>query len=124
MLVNEGVNLGIAIYNMRQDEGAPYETLFRDETVGALDAANGKEYVRMLRRALDLGGVHQIIFISHTPLVWQLADQILSVGDGHVVAGNLEGAITEPPVAFPPLWTDADGADRASPIDICVDQVE
>jgi DNA repair protein SbcC/Rad50 len=56
VLVNEAVNLGIAIYNMRQGEGIRYETLFRDETVGALDAANSKEYVRMLRRAMDLGG--------------------------------------------------------------------
>ena len=67
VLVNEAVNLGIAIYNMRQGEGICYETLFRDETVGALDAANGKEYVRMLRRAMDLGGFHQVIFICHTP---------------------------------------------------------
>jgi exonuclease SbcC len=69
VLVNEAVNLGIAIYNMRQGEGIRYETLFRDETVGALDAANSKEYVHMLRRAMDLGGFHQVIFVCHTPLV-------------------------------------------------------
>jgi exonuclease SbcC len=103
VLVNEAVNLGIAIYNMRQGEGIRYETLFRDETVGALDAANGKEYVRMLRRAVDLGGFHQVIFICHTPLVWELADQILTVGDGHVVVGNLEGAVSETPSVFPHL---------------------
>jgi exonuclease SbcC len=103
VLVNEAVNLGIAIYNMRQGEGIRYETLFRDETVGALDAANGREYVRMLRRAMDLGGFRQVIFICHTPLVWELADQILTVGDGHVVAGNLEGAVSEPPSVFLPL---------------------
>jgi exonuclease SbcC len=84
VLVNEAVNLGIAIYNMRQGEGIRYETLFRDETVGALDAVNGKEYVRMLRRAMDLGGFHQVIFICHTPLVWELADSILTVGGGHM----------------------------------------
>jgi len=70
VLVNEAVNLGIAIYNMRQGEGIRYETLFRDETVGVLDAVNGKEYVRMLRRPMDLGGFLQVIFIFHTPLVW------------------------------------------------------
>ena len=43
VLVNEAVNLGIAIYDMRQGEGIRYETLFRDKTAGALDAANGKE---------------------------------------------------------------------------------
>jgi exonuclease SbcC len=97
VLVNEAVNLGITIYNTRQGEGIHYETLFRDETVGALDAANAREYVRMLRRAMDLGGFHQVIFICHTPLVWELADQILTVGDGHVAVGNREGAVSEPP---------------------------
>ncbi len=92
VLVNEAVNLGIAIYHMRQGEGIRYETLFRDETVGALDAANGKEYVRMLRRAMDLGGFHQVIFICHTPLVWELADNILSVGGGCVVVGDQRAA--------------------------------
>jgi exonuclease SbcC len=103
VLVNEAVNLGIAIYNMRQGEGIRYETLFRDETVGALDAVNGEEYVRMLRRAMDLGGFHQIFFICHTPLVWELADQILTVGDGNAAIGNLERAVSEPPSALPPL---------------------
>jgi exonuclease SbcC len=88
VLVNEAVNLGIAIYNMQQGEGIHYETLFRDETVGALDAANGKEYVRMLRRAMDLGGFHQVIFICHAPLVWELADRVLSVAGGGVVVGS------------------------------------
>jgi DNA repair exonuclease SbcCD ATPase subunit len=50
VLVNEAVNLGIAIYNMRRGESIRYETLFRDETVGALDAVNGKGYVGMLMR--------------------------------------------------------------------------
>ena len=93
VLVNEAVNLGIAIYNMRQGEGIRYETLFRDETVGALDATNAKEYVRMLRRAMDLGGFHQVIFICHTPLVWELADRILEVHGGQVSPGG-ETALT------------------------------
>ena len=88
VLVNEALNLDIAIYNLRQGEGIRYETLFRDETVGALDAVNGKEYVRMLRRAMDLGGFHQVIFICYSPLVRELADNILSIGGGRVIAGH------------------------------------
>ncbi len=102
VLVNEAVNLGIAIYNMRQGEGIRYETLFRDETVGALDAVNGKEYVRMLRRAIDLGGFHQVIFISHTPLVWEMVDRILSAGDGRVVVGNSGDVGTDFPISDTP----------------------
>jgi ABC-type hemin transport system ATPase subunit len=101
--------LGIAIYNMRQGEGIGYETLFRDESVGALDAVNGKEYVRLLRRAMDLGGFHQVIFICHTPLVWELADDVLSVGGGCVVMGDREAAVTTEPLqpAGPPNLLDA-----------------
>jgi len=84
VLVNEAVNLGIAIYNMRQGEGIRYETLFRDETVGALDAKNAKEYVRMLRHAMEIAAFHQVIFICHQPQVWELADRILEVRDGQV----------------------------------------
>jgi exonuclease SbcC len=93
VLVNEAVNLGIAIFNMRQVEGIRYETLFRDETVGALDATHGKEYIRMLRRAMDLGGFHQVIFICHTQIVWELADRILEVHGGQVSPGR-ETALT------------------------------
>jgi exonuclease SbcC len=95
VLVNEAVNLGIAICNMRQGESIRYEALFRDETVGALDAFNGKEYVRMLRRAMDLGGFYQVIFVCHTPLVWELADAILSVSGGCVVMGDRQATSTE-----------------------------
>ena len=87
-------SLGISIYNMRQGEGIRYETLFRDETVGALDAVNGKEYVRMLRRAMDLGGFHQVVFICHSPLVWELADRILKVQGGQVSPGGGEAVLT------------------------------
>jgi energy-coupling factor transporter ATP-binding protein EcfA2 len=82
---------------MRQGESIRYETLFRDETVGTLDAANSKEYVRMLRRAMDLGGFRQMIFICHTPLVWELADRVLGVHDGRVFPGDREAATTEYP---------------------------
>ena len=88
VLVNEAVNLGRALYNTQQGESIPYETLFRDETVGAMDAVNGKEYGRMLRRAMDLGGFHQVIFICYFPLGSELADTVLSIGGGCVVIGK------------------------------------
>ena len=45
-------------------------------------------------RAMDLGGFHQVIFIFHTPLIWELAESILSVGNGCVVMGSREAAVT------------------------------
>lgn len=84
VLVNEALNLGIAMYNARKGEGIHYEMLFRDETIGALDHHNGLEYVRMLRRAMEIGGFYQVVFISHTPGVWELADRVVEVKDGRV----------------------------------------
>jgi len=84
VLVNEALNLGIAMYNARKGEGIHYEMLFRDETVGALDRHNGLEYVRMLRRAMEIGGFYQIVCISHTQGVWELADRVVEVKDGKV----------------------------------------
>jgi len=85
VLVNEAVNLGIAVYNGQQGDGIRYETLFRDETVGALDARNSREYVRMLRHAMTIGGFHQVIFICHSPQVWEMADCVLRVEGGQVL---------------------------------------
>jgi exonuclease SbcC len=90
VLVNEAINLALAIYNMRQAEGVRHETLFRDETVGALDAKNAKEYVRMLRRAMEVGGFHQVIFICHSPQVWEMADRILYLENGQARLDNGE----------------------------------
>jgi DNA repair protein SbcC/Rad50 len=84
VLVNEAVNLGIAIYNRQQGDGIRHETLFRDETVGALDAKNAREYIRMLRHAISLGGFHQVIFICHAPQIWEMADRVLRVEGGQV----------------------------------------
>lgn len=89
-MASEAVNLGIAVYNMRQGKGIRYETLFRDETVGALYAANGKEDVRILRRAIDPGGFHRVIFIRHTPLVWEPADRVVEVRSAHVSIAKTE----------------------------------
>ncbi len=57
----------------------------------------------MLRRAIDLGGFHQVIFICHTPPVWELADRTLSVGDGQVIVENSEDKSPETPLNDIPL---------------------
>ena len=60
--------------------------------MGALDAVNGREYVGMLRPAMDLGRFHQVIFICHTPLVWELADGVVEIKDGQAaVMSGVEG---------------------------------
>ncbi len=83
VVVGEAVGLAIAIFNSRKS-GIRWETLFRDETAGALDAVNAAAYVDMLRRALELGGFHQVLFVSHSPEVWERADVRLLVEGGTV----------------------------------------
>lgn len=85
VLVNEALNLAIAIYNVRQGDEIHHETLFRDETVGELHAKSAPEYIRMLRRAMELGAFHESLFICHNPQVWELADRPIRVGNGQVV---------------------------------------
>ena len=58
----------------------------------------------MLRRAMDLGGFHQVIFICHMPLVLLLADEVLSVRGGCVVIGSQKDVSAElrEEIAAPP----------------------
>lgn len=87
VVVGEAVGLALSIFNARKS-GIRWRTFFRDETVGALDPANAEKYVLMLRKALQLAGAHQIIFVSHSQAVWESADAQLLVRDGGVTLGG------------------------------------
>jgi len=96
VVVGEAVGLAISIFNARKS-GVRWETLFRDETAGALDPENAAAYVEMLRRSLKLGGFHQVLFVSHSPEVWERADARLHVADGKVTPeGAGRAAVLEP----------------------------
>jgi exonuclease SbcC len=92
VIVGEAIALGLAIFSARRS-GIAWRTIFRDETSGALSLANATKYVDMLRRALALGGFHQVVFISHQPEVVERADARLLVADGRV---TVEGARERP----------------------------
>ncbi len=83
VILNEAISLALAIYNARKS-GLRYETLFRDETAGALDPQNAERYMQMLQRALELGGFHRLIFIAHSQDLWEQADARIFVKDGAV----------------------------------------
>jgi hypothetical protein len=82
VLVNEALNLGIAMYNAGKGEGIRYEMLFRDETIGALDYHNGLEYVHMLRRAMEIDG-----FLS-SRLYFSCAGCLGTCGPGYTRQGR------------------------------------
>lgn len=91
VIVGEALSLALAVYNARKSN-VNYETIFRDETVGALDAENAQAYVLMLRRAMELGAFTTCIFVSHSADVIAAADSRLYVADGAVTTEPREVA--------------------------------
>lgn len=83
VVVCEAIGLSFAVLNARKNS-VPWATFFRDETAGALDPVNARAYLKMLRRAREVAGAHQIIYIAHQPELWQAADAIIHVADGLV----------------------------------------
>ncbi len=83
VVVGEALGLALSIFNARKS-GIRWETLFRDETAGALDPENASRYVSMLRRALELGGFSQCVFIAHLPAVYESADVQVLIEGGRV----------------------------------------
>lgn len=83
VIVAEALMNAIAIYaNTRSDR--PTRTVFRDETTGALSLANTHRYIAMLRKVQEIGGFHQVLFISHAPEAQALADAQLHIAGGQV----------------------------------------
>ncbi|MNK94822.1 chromosome segregation protein [compost metagenome] len=95
VILNEAISLALAIYNARKS-GQRFETLFRDETAGALDPQNAERYMQMLRRALELGGFHQLVFIAHSQDLWEQADARVFVKGGKVLVDSPTGFVQAP----------------------------
>jgi len=58
--------------------------LFADEMDGALDGENAQRFVPLLRRAMELGGLEQVVFVSHRSECQAAADHVVEVKDGGV----------------------------------------
>lgn len=84
VLLGEAVSLALSMLACRR-AGLVGVTLVRDETGAALDPANGRAYVAMLRRAAELVGARQVLFVSHSPELAELADARIVVGGGTAV---------------------------------------
>lgn len=81
VILSEAIGLALAIFNARKS-GVRWETLWRDETAGALDPEHAQRYVAMLRRARSLGGFYQVIYVAHQPEVSEAADALIVLEDG------------------------------------------
>jgi DNA repair exonuclease SbcCD ATPase subunit/DNA repair exonuclease SbcCD nuclease subunit len=73
VILGEALSLSLAMLGCRraQVEGP---TLVRDESGASLDPENAPAYVKMMRRAADFIKADRVLFVSHSPLVIELAD--------------------------------------------------
>lgn len=84
VVIGEAISLALSMVACLR-AGIERPTLVRDESGAALDPSNGRAYVAMLRRAVDLIGADRCLYVSHTPELQELADVRLHVGGGKVV---------------------------------------
>ena len=59
--------------------------LFADEPTGNLDSAAGADVLSLLRDAVDLGG-QTTVMVTHDSRAAAIADRVLFLADGHIVA--------------------------------------
>jgi putative ABC transport system ATP-binding protein len=59
--------------------------LFADEPTGNLDSASGAEVLRVLRDAVELDG-QTTLMVTHDPRAAAIADRVLFLADGRIVA--------------------------------------
>jgi exonuclease SbcC len=80
VLVNECLTRSVALY-ASQSSVTRCETLFTDETDGALDPEAKRMFMQMKRAVLKQGGYGREFFITHTPELWEMADYKIMVAE-------------------------------------------
>jgi exonuclease SbcC len=81
VLVNECLTRAIALYASQSNQTTSYQTLFTDETDGALDPKAKRTFMAMKRAVLAQGGYEREFFITHTPELWGMADYTINVAE-------------------------------------------
>lgn len=79
VILAEALSLAILVLACRR-AGLTDMTLVRDESGAALDPANARVYVAMLRHAVELVGARHCLLVSHMPEVQELCDHRIEVG--------------------------------------------
>ncbi|NUP13817.1 MAG: hypothetical protein HOW73_47890 [Polyangiaceae bacterium] len=83
VILNTAISFALTFIGCRQS-GAEGPTLVRDESGAALSPKNGRAWIAMLRRGGQMVGASKILFVSHDPELWALADDRILVEDGRV----------------------------------------
>lgn len=84
VLVGEAVSLAITMLACRR-AGVRGATLIRDESGAALDPSAARAYVAMLRRAAQIVGARQVLVVSHSAEVVEMADARIVLDNGTAV---------------------------------------
>ena len=76
--INECLVRAIALH-MAQTADTRFETLFSDESDGALDPERKRQYMQMKRAVLERGGYSREYLITQTPELLNLCDAVIDV---------------------------------------------
>ncbi len=68
--------------------GSTSDMLILDEMDGALDQDRAEQFVPMLRKAMELGGLRQVVFVTHRAGAMGQADYVIEVAEGRVSIGE------------------------------------
>ncbi len=82
-LIREVISLALCIYS-RAQSGVDVKTVIRDEACSALTEDNTVKYINMLAKACELGGLHQVFFVSHKQNTATMADCVVKIANGGV----------------------------------------
>lgn len=77
-LIKEVISLGFCIMQ-KLNHAHDIRTIIRDECCSALTEENSVRYVKMLRKACDLGGFDQVLFVSHKSCAQDMADHLIDI---------------------------------------------
>lgn len=77
--INECLTRAVALY-LSRSAARHYETLFCDETDGALHPERKRMFMAMKREVLRIGGYRREYFISQTPELAAMADAVIDLG--------------------------------------------
>ena len=92
--INECISRALALF-LAEASGLKEETLFTDETDGALDEDRKRMFMTMKRKVIELGGYKREFFVSHTPQMWDLADAKLRFPDSLCAVETNELSLTD-----------------------------
>jgi exonuclease SbcC len=87
VITSEVVSLAIALFN-RSRSNTGWMSLWRDEASSAIDDQRAPLYIKMLRKAKELGMFSRLIFICHQARLVEMADSVIRVENGRIKYGE------------------------------------